>query len=100
MEVERIRPYFKKELPEYKMEIIEPLIQNMAFMKVTLEDLQEKVLLEPVKYEYRKGESKNDLSDNLKLYNSLIKSYSTLAKNMIHLISECKNSLNIFDYLK
>lgn len=43
------------ELPKNQMAIVEPLIQNAAFMKITLDDLQKSINADGCSEEYMNG---------------------------------------------
>lgn len=81
---ERIDAELKKlselyqELPENKLKLMSALIQNCAFMKVTLEDLQKVINLEGATDSYQNGANQfgKKQSANIQAYNSLIKNYT------------------------
>ena len=53
-ELDRISIVFEK-VPEKERSVIDPLLQNYAFMKVTLEDLQEEIIRDGVSETYQNG---------------------------------------------
>lgn len=59
-----------------------PLLQNAAFMKVTLEDLQEIINREGVTERYQNGANQHGIkqSATLQSYNALIKNYAAVVK--------------------
>ena len=67
-------------LPENELNFCEPLLQNAAFMKVTLEDLQETINENGVTDEYRNGANQSGVkaSAELQAYNSVAKVYNAL----------------------
>lgn len=73
-----------KDLPENKMKLIRPLIQNAAFMKVTLEDLQLSINKNGCSEEYKNGENQygKKAAADLQAYNSLIKNYNTVSDRL------------------
>lgn len=83
---ERISQEFEKlkalysELPENKMKLMMPLIQNASFMKVTLEELQATINQEGATDEYCNGANQfgRKQSANIQAYNSLIKNYNAV----------------------
>ncbi len=82
-ELERISVFFE-DLDENKRAIILPLIQNAAFMKATLEDLQEIIVKEgPVEF-YQNGANQKGKkpSSTLQSYNALIKNYASVIKTL------------------
>lgn len=68
--------------------VIDPLIQNAAFMKVTLEDLQTEIAAEGLIDEYMNGLNQcgKKQSATLQAYNSLVKNYSTVVKMLNNLL--------------
>lgn len=73
-----------EELPENKMQLVRPLIQNAAFMKVTLEDLQLSINQNGCSEEYKNGENQygKKAAADLQAYNSLIKNYNTVSDRL------------------
>lgn len=68
--------------------IVTPLIQNAAFMKVTLEDLQEIINAEGVIDEYKNGANQygQKQSATLQSYNALIKNYASVIKTLSQIL--------------
>ena len=83
---ERIRQEYgrMKELfaamPENELSFCDPLLQNAAFMKVTLEDLQQAINENGVTDSYQNGANQSGMkaSADLQAYNSLAKVYNAL----------------------
>ena len=67
-------------MPENELSFCDPLLQNAAFMKVTLDDLQESINQNGVTDEYRNGANQNGTkaSAELQAYNSTAKVYNAL----------------------
>ena len=67
-------------MPENELRFCDPLLQNAAFMKVTLEDLQEAINQNGVTDVYQNGanQSGTKASADLQAYNSLAKVYTAL----------------------
>lgn len=86
-EFQRIIIFFE-ELDENQKAVINPLVQNAAFMRVTLDDLQ-KIISEqgPVEH-YQNGAHQSGVKQSaaLQSYNSLIKNYTAVVKNLISLL--------------
>lgn len=84
--VERIQQELEKmhrlyqDLPENKLKLLEPLIQNASFMKATLEDLQDIINEEGMTDEYKNGANQfgKKISANIQAYNSLAKNYTNV----------------------
>lgn len=86
-ELKRISGFFDK-VPENQREIVKPLLQNSAFMKVTLEDLQEIINQEGVIDHYQNGANQygTKQSATLQSYNSLVKNYASVTKTLSQLL--------------
>ena len=67
-------------MPENELMFCDPLLQNAAFMKVTLEDLQKAINENGVTDSYQNGanQSGTKASADLQAYNSLAKVYNAL----------------------
>ena len=67
-------------MPENELSFCDPLLQNAAFMKVTLEDLQRQINENGVTDQYQNGanQSGTKASADLQAYNSLAKVYNAL----------------------
>ena len=67
-------------MPENELNFCDPLLQNAAFMKVTLEDLQKAINENGVTDSYQNGanQSGTKASADLQAYNSLAKVYNAL----------------------
>lgn len=65
-----------------------PLIQNSAFMKVTLDDLQMQIASEGVSEQYQNGENQKGVKQSaaIQAYNSLIKNYASVTKMLFALL--------------
>lgn len=86
-ELNRIKEKFSDADANQKA-IVAPLMQNAAFMKVTLEDLQEIINLEGVTDSYQNGANQHGIkqSATLQSYNSLIKNYTAVIKALSKLL--------------
>ncbi len=75
--VDRLEKLFKK-VDGNKRTILASLLQNAAFMKITLEDLQESINAEGVTDEYQNGANQHGIKQSATLqgYNALIKKYT------------------------
>ena len=78
-EYQRMKKLFSA-MPENELKFCDPLLQNAAFMKVTLEDLQEAINQNGVTDSYQNGanQSGTKASADLQAYNSLAKVYNAL----------------------
>lgn len=82
-EFQRIIIFFE-ELDENKKAVVNPLVQNAAFMRITLDDLQ-KIISEqgPVEH-YQNGANQFGLKQSaaLQSYNALVKNYASVIKTI------------------
>lgn len=64
--------------------LVAPLLQNAAFMAITLEDLQETINAEGATDEYQNGANQRGMKQSATLqgYNALIKNYTTVIKTL------------------
>ena len=83
-ELDRITKVFDS-VPDKERSVIDPLLQNYAFMKVTLEDLQEEIIRDGITETYQNGENQSGQKENskLKTYNRLIKNFESIAKTLM-----------------
>ena len=79
----RIGSYFEK-LEEDQSAIIFPLIKNAAFMRVTLDDLQEIIAEQGCVEQYQNGMNQSGMKQSaaLQSYNALIKNYAAIIKTL------------------
>lgn len=82
-ERERLNEIFE-DLPENKKGLIAPLIENSAFMKVTLEDLKEEIDRNGCTEEYKNGNNQYGVkvSAATQAYNTMIKNYNTVNERL------------------
>lgn len=82
-EIDRIAVFYAAMDANQKALII-PLIQNAAFMRVTLDDLQEEIEKNGVVEKYQNGQNQFGYkqSSALQSYNSLIKNYAAVNKTL------------------
>ena len=76
------------------MAIILPLIHNAAFMKCTLEDLQDLIQRDGVVDYYQNGANQSGLKQSaaLQSYNSLIKNYAAVLKSLCEYLPRSKRA--------
>lgn len=74
-----------KNLDEDKKKILEKLIENVAFMAVTLEELQEQIKEKGCIEKYKNGENQYGYKESTesKVYNSTIKNYNTCIRQLL-----------------
>lgn len=73
-----------KDLPEDTLAILAPLIQNAAFMKVTLEDLQEEIRQRGATETYTNGANQQGRKQSaaVQAYNQTLKNYNNAIKTL------------------
>jgi len=83
-EYQRISIYFEK-MAEHEKSIVLPLVRNLAFMRVTLDDLQEIIIRDGVVERYQNGANQfgTKQSAALQSYNSLVKNYAAVIKSLL-----------------
>lgn len=81
-EVAKMKRAFSDLDNEKKKDIVNNLIDNMAFMTVTLQDLQKIINESGCVEEYQNGENQRGFKEStaVRVYNSLIKNYNAVVK--------------------
>lgn len=90
-ELNRLKKLFK-ELPENKKKMSEKLIDNAAFMSVSLEELKKDIILYGVKETYVNGKDQYGFKESVesKTYNTTIKNYMAIIKQLNEMLPEDK----------
>lgn len=87
-------------LPANKLEIVTPLIQNAAFLKVTLEDLQTEINSQGCVDTYQNGtaQSGKKASAEISAYNTSLKNYTTIIEKLDKMLppEQKKSKLDAF----
>ena len=99
LEVERISNMFENMSPERK-ELARPLIENAAFLSVTLEELRQDINENGIKEQYQNGVNQAGFKDSVetKTYNSLLKTYISIIKQLSDMLpSGNENEKDEFD---
>lgn len=88
-------------LPENKLSIVTPLIQNAAFLKVTLEDLQEEINRQGCVDTYQNGkeQSGKKASAEISAYNTSLKNYTAIIEKLDRMLppEQKRSKLDAFD---
>lgn len=81
-----------KDIEENKKNLVESLIYNAAFMSVKLEDLSNYIMENGIKEEYQNGENQFGYKESveMKTYNTIIKNYTNVIKQLTDLLPEKK----------
>lgn len=90
-ELNRLKKLFQ-DLPENKKKISEKLIDNAAFMSVSLEELKKDIILYGVKETYVNGKEQFGFKESIesKTYNITIKNYMAIIKQLNEMLPEEK----------
>ena len=91
----RISVYFEQ-VDANQRALAQPLLQNAAFMKVALEDMQELINAEGVTEEYKNGQNQfgEKPSSALQAYNATVKNYSAVIKALAQLLPKIRDGSN------
>ena len=86
-EYNRLAQYYKG-IPAKQRATVEHLIQNCAFMAITLQDLQKAINEAGAVEEYQNGANQRGIktSAELQAYNQTFKSYQTATKQLLSLL--------------
>lgn len=90
-ETNRLKKLFTN-LEENKKKIAEKLIENAAFMSITLEDLKKDIVKYGVKETYVNGKDQYGFKESIesKTYNTMIKNYMNIVKQLNDMAPEDK----------
>ena len=86
-EIARLKRVFK-DLDKNKLQTVESLIKNAAFMAVSLEELQEIINAEGYVVEYQNGENQKGTtqSDAVKTHIAMTKNHAAIIKQLTDLV--------------
>lgn len=84
-EISRIRKLYK-ELPKEKVKVLEGLIQEAAFMKITLKEIRQVLVEEGTTELFEQGSQKfKRKNPSVDIYTTMINRYSNVMKQLIDL---------------
>lgn len=88
-EKKKINKLFVK-IDKNKRAVVEKLIENVAFMSVTLDELKEDIKMYGVKETYMNGINQFGFKESIesKAYNTMLKNYMNAIKQLIDLLPE------------
>ena len=88
-ELEKLEKLFSP-LPENERSFIQPLLENAAFMRATLDELQIKIRLEGATDEYQNGANQcgMKISASIQAYNQVMKTYHSLMDKLMAKLPE------------
>lgn len=100
-ELNRLKKLFK-DLPENKKKISEKLIDNAAFMSISLEELKKDIILYGVKETYANGKDQYGFKESIesKTYNTTIKNYMAIIKQLNEMLPEEKQINEDDEFIK
>lgn len=94
-EKQMLEKIFKK-IDKNKQKIVEKLIDNVAFMSITLDELKEDIKKYGIKEEYMNGKNQFGFKESVesKTYNTMLKNYMSAIKQLTDLLpaDEQKNA--------
>ena len=90
-EANRLKKLFK-EIEDNKKKLAKSLIENAAFMSITLEDLKKDIVRFGVKEPYVNGKNQYGFKESIesKTYNTMIKNYMNIIKQLNDLLPQEK----------
>lgn len=79
-----------RSMPENRYKLVQPLLDNAAFMRVTLDDLQEAINASGCSEEYQNGANQygRKASADLQAYNSTMKIYNAVIDKLEKMLPE------------
>ena len=102
-EIERLHTVFKGKIPSDKFQTVTGLIDNAAFMKVQMEEMQGRINEDGVTVKYQNGENQwgYKKSPDVETYNSFIKQYTTIIKQLTDYLPQdlVKDSDDLDDFI-
>lgn len=100
-EIRRIKKFYA-ELPKNKQEIVIPLIENAAFMRITLEDLQQVINENGAVEEYKNGKDQwgTKISSEAQAYNSIIKNYEKINSRLSDMLPDVQEKSKLDELMK
>lgn len=90
-EINRLKKLFK-DLDENKKKLAKNLIENAAFMSITLEDLKKDIIKYGIKETYVNGKDQFGFKESVesKTYNTMIKNYMNIIKQLNDMLPQEK----------
>lgn len=77
-----------KNVNKDRLSVVEKLIENAAFMSITLHDLEQKINKNGTISRYKNGENQfgTKKSPEVEVYNTMVKNYTSIIKNLADLL--------------
>lgn len=100
-EKQKISKLFAK-IDKNKRDVVEKLIENVAFMSITLDELKEDIKIYGVKETYMNGSNQFGFKESIesKTYNTMLKNYMNAIKQLIDLLPDEEKKNTGEDLLK
>lgn len=100
-ETQKLKKLFK-DLPDNKKKMAEKLIENASFMSITLDELKEDIKLYGVKETYVNGKDQFGFKESIesKTYNTMVKNYMNIIKQLNDMLPEDKKIDTGNEFLK
>lgn len=87
-EINRVKKIYK-DFPKEKLKVLEGLIQEAAFMKISLEEMREDLLTNGLTEVFEQGSQKFERErPHVKIYTTFMQRYSGVMKQLIDLLPE------------
>ncbi len=88
-EKDKLKRQFSK-IDKKKKALVQRLIENAAFMAVTLEDLQQEINEKGCISEYKNGENQygTKKAPEVEIYNTMVKNYAAVIRQLTDLLPE------------
>ena len=88
-EKNKLKKQFSK-IDEKKKQLVQRLIENAAFMAITLEYLQDDINMNGCISEYKNGENQygTKKSPEVEIYNTMVKNYAAVIRQLTDLLPE------------
>ena len=92
-EIEKLNKLFA-DIPEEQGKLVEGLIQNAAFMRVTLEELQKEVMAKGAVIQCQSGNGFDTIKDNpaQKAYTTMVSRYTQIIDQLRKFMPESKDN--------
>lgn len=101
-ELKKLREITKAAIPDEKRKAVMPLLANVAFLKVKLEDARAELLYEDIFTEYDNGGGQTGLREHpgFSAYNKLLTTYSRMVKQLTDMMPGGSTEADaLMDYL-
>lgn len=99
IEIEKLSKIFK-DISDDKKELAQSLIEEAAFMKITLDVLKVRIQLDGPTYEFKQGKQEMIIENPAqKSYNTMINRYNSICNSLLNLLPDEVNKTDQVDKL-